>query len=176
MPSKKVLEQKQKIVAEVAEKLKAAAGGTIVNYQGITVENDTALRVEMRKAGIEYFVIKNTLLKRAVEIAGLPELSGVLENMTAIAISENDPVAPARILCSYADKIETFNIKAGFVDGKVIGVSDVVALSKLPSRDTLVAQVVGTLAAPISGLVNVLNANISGLARVLQAVADKKGA
>ena len=174
MPNLKVLQQKQKIVAEVAEKMKSAAGGVLVNYQGITVENDTKMRAEMRVAGVDYFVIKNTLLKRAANEAGFDELGSVLENMTAIAVCNDDPVAPARILCSYAEKIETFSIKAGFVDGRVINASEVDALSKLPSKEVLVSKVLGSLNSPISGLVNVLSGNISGLARVLKALADKQ--
>ena len=174
MPNAKVLEEKKRMVAELVEKLKNAAGGVLVDYLGINVEQDTKLRVELREAGVEYFVFKNTLTRLAVKECGLESLLPVLENMTAIAISAKDPVAPAKILTAYADKIETFNIKAGFVEGAAIDAANVSRLATLPSKEQLIAQVLGSLQSPISGLVNVLNGNLRGLARALQAIHDKK--
>jgi large subunit ribosomal protein L10 len=174
MPSAKVLETKKQMVADLSAKLKNSAGGVLVNYQGITVEQDTKMRVELRNAGVEYFVFKNTLARLAVKDCGFDALIPVLEQMTAIAVSEKDPVAPAKILSSYADKIPTFNIKAGFVEGEVIDEQRVNYLATLPSKEELVAKVLGSLNAPISGLVNVLNGNLRGLACVLQAIHDKK--
>ena len=121
MPSAKILEAKQAVVAELAEKVKTAASGVIVSYQGITVEDDTKLRAALRAAGVEYSVMKNTLTGRACKEAGLGDaMDQYLNGMTAIAISEKDAVAPAKILKQYADKIETFEIRAGFIDGAVI--------------------------------------------------------
>ena len=174
MPSAKILEEKKKAVSELAEKLRSASGGVLVDYKGITVEQDTQLRAEMRKAEVEYLVVKNTLTRFAVKECGYEDLLPVLEKMTAVAVSKNDPVAPAKILKSYADKIETFNIKAGFVEGKVIDAAEVNTLETLPSKETLIAKVMGSLNSPITGLVNVLNGNIRGLACVLQAIHDKK--
>ena len=174
VPSDKVLEQKKQAVAEVADKLKSAVSGVLVDYQGITVEQDTKLRAELRAAGVDYFVFKNTLMRLAVKDANYEELLPVLLKMTAIAVSDTDPVAPAKILSDYAGKIPTFNIKAGFVEGNVIDPAGVNQLATLPSREELVAKMLGSLQAPISGLVNVLNGNLSGLARVLAAIRDQK--
>ena len=174
MPSVKVLEEKKQMVADLTNKLKNATAGVLVDYQGINVEQDTKLRTELREAGVDYFVFKNTLTRLAVKECGFEELLPVLVKMTAIAVSDTDPVAPAKILASYADKIPTFNIKAGFVDGAVIDVQGVNRLATMPSKEELIAKVLGTLQSPASGLANVINANMSGLARVLQAVCDKK--
>ena len=174
MPSAKVLEQKQQAVAEVSEKLKNAVGGVLVDYQGITVEQDTKLRAELREAGVDYFVFKNTLARLAVKEVRYEDLLPHLKLMTAIAVSETDPVAPAKILASYAEKIPTFKIKAGFVEGNVIDGAGVMRLATLPSREELAAKMLGSLQSPIYGLVNVLNGNLSGLARVLAAIRDQK--
>ena len=176
MPSVKVLEEKKQMVADLTNKLKNATAGVLVDYQGINVEQDTKLRTELREAGVDYFVFKNTLTRLAVKECGFEELLPVLVKMTAIAVSDTDPVAPAKILASYADKIPTFNIKAGFVDGAVIDVQGVNRLATMPSKEELIAKVLGTLQSPASGLANVINANMSGLARVLQAIHDKKAA
>jgi large subunit ribosomal protein L10 len=169
-----VLEAKQATVAALKERLAGSAGGVVVNYQGITVDMDTKMRSDLRAKGVEYTVVKNSLLRRAVEDSDIAEISGSFLNMTAIATHVSDAVAPAKVLCEYADKIPTFTVKSGFVEGKVVSVAEIEALSKLPAKEVLIAQMLGGLNAPISGLVNVLNGNISGLARVLQAVVDKK--
>jgi len=178
MPNAKILSEKQAIVADLTEKFQAAAGGVIVDYKGITVAEDTALRAEMRKNGVEYFVMKNTLTRFAAKNAGLDALCDVLEGTTSIAVCKDDPVAAARVVSEFSKKMaaqEKFVIKAGFVDGKVITAPEVQALADLPSREVLIATVLGTMIAPIRGLATVLDANISGLARVMQAIADQKG-
>jgi len=141
MPNAKVLEEKKRIVAELADKLKNTSGGVLVDYQGINVELDTKMRSELRAAGVDYFVFKNTLARLAVKECGFDDLLPSLKKMTAIAVSGSDPVAPAKILSSYADKIETFNIKAGFVEGAVINDKEVQRLATLPSKEELVAKV-----------------------------------
>lgn len=160
MPSANVLEQKQKIVSDLTERLKNSVAGVIVKYQGITVENDTAMRAELRKAGVEYSVIKNTLTKKACENVGYGKLGEVLEGMTGIATSENDPVAAAKIFKKYADKVETFEIKAGYVDGEVLDAAGVNALAELPSKEQLVAKMLGSLQSSLYGLAYVLQAYI----------------
>ena len=177
MPNAKILSEKQAIVASLTEKFQNAAAGVIVDYRGITVAEDTELRAKMRENGVEYFVVKNTLARFAAKNAGLDELCDVLEGTTSIAICEGDPVAAAKVVAEFSKKLaaqEKFVIKSGFVDGKVISVDK--ALADLPSREVLVATVLGTLIAPVRGLATVLDANISGLARVMQAIADQKGA
>ena len=178
MPNAKILSEKQAIVASLTEKFQNAAAGVIVDYRGITVAEDTELRAKMRENGVEYFVVKNTLARFAAKNAGLDELCDVL-GTTSIAICEGDPVAAAKVVAEFSKKLaaqEKFVIKSGFVDGKVISVDEVKALADLPSREVLVATVLGTLIAPVRGLATVLDANISGLARVMQAIADQKGA
>ena len=160
MPSAQVLESKKKIVADLTEKMQKASACVIVKYEGITVEDDTALRAELRKAGVEYSVVKNTLTKRACENAGYGELANVLEGMTAVATSETDPVAAAKIAKKFADKVESFEIKAGFVDGKVLDAAGVNDLAELPSKEVLVGKILGSLQSPLYGLAYVLQAKI----------------
>lgn len=160
MPSANVLEQKKKIVADLTERLKNSEAGVIVGYQGITVEDDTALRAELRKAGVEYSVIKNTLTKKACEDVGYDKLADVLYGMTAVATSATDPVAAAKIIKKYADKIESFEIRAGFVDKKPIDKAGVEELAVLPSKEQLVAKMLGSLQSSLYGLAYVLQAYI----------------
>ena len=164
MPSAKVLESKKQIVADLTDKLQNAVSGVIVNYSGITVENDTKMRAELRKAGVEYAVIKNTMTKRACENVGYGELATALEGMTAIAISKDDAVAPAKILKEYADKIDSFELKAGFVEGKVLDQAGVLELANIPSKEILIGKLLGSIQSPLYGL-----------ACALQAIIDKDG-
>lgn len=158
MPSAAILEQKKQVVADVAEKIKGAVAGVIVDYRGITVEEDTKLRKELREAGVDYFVIKNTLLGRAADEAGLSDIKSVLEGTTAIALSNEDHIAAARILNTFAEGKDYFEIKSGFIDGEVITVEKVKYLAKLPTKEGLIAKALGSLKAPISNLVYALNA------------------
>ena len=141
MPSAKILEQKKQIVSDLADKLRRASAGVFVDYCGITVEEDTKLRAEMRKAGVEYTVVKNTLTRFAAKDAGLDGLDEILNGTTALAVSYDDPVAPAKILNEYAGKHENFKVKMGFVEGKVITPGEVKNLADLPSKEVLVATV-----------------------------------
>ncbi len=175
MPNARVLSEKQAVVAELAEKLKNAQGGVLVDYTGTSVAMDTEMRRAMRNAGVEYSVVKNTLTKLAINQVGFEALDDVLNGPTALAICANDPVAAAKVICEYANKKDsTLKVKGGFVDGKVITPEEVQALSELPSKEALVAQVLGTMVAPLTGFVTVLNANIRGLAVALKAIADKQ--
>ena len=149
MPSKVILEQKQKAVAELAEQIKNSVSGVLVNYQGITVEDDTAMRKALREAGVRYTVVKNTLTGRACDMVGYGEMKQYLNGMTAIAISENDPVIAAKVLKEYADKIESFNILAGYVDGAVIDANTVNALAEIPNKETLIAKFLGSIQSPL---------------------------
>ena len=176
MASEKILQQKQAYVEELAEKLKNSVAGVVVSYMGITVADDTALRRKLREAGVDYAVVKNSMLRRAAEKVGLEGMDNVLEGSTALAVSPTDHVAAAKILSEYAEKSKTFEIKAGYVDGKVIDASAVSELAKMPPKEVLVAKVLGGLNAPISGFVNVLNGNIRGLVVALNAIAEKQSA
>ena len=164
MPSEKILEQKKAVVEALAEKMGRAASGVLVKYQGITVDDDTKLRAAMRAAGVEYAVIKNTLIGKACDKVGFDGLKSHLEGMNAIAISFEDPIAPAKILKEYAEKIETFTLRAGFLDGAVVDEATVKELADIPPKEVLIAKMLGSLQSPISGL-----------AVALQAVVDKNG-
>ena len=106
MPNAKVLSEKQAIVAAISEKLKGAAAGVLVEYSGITVAEDTEMRRKLREANVDYSVVKNTLVRFALDGAGLNELDSVLNGTTSLAVSADDPIAPARVLCEYADKLQ----------------------------------------------------------------------
>lgn len=157
MPSQKVLEKKQQVVAELSEQLKNSVAGVLVSYKGITVADDTKLRRELREAGVKYNVIKNTLIKRAADEIGLEGLDPALEGTTALATSESDYVAAAKVLAKFAETNKTFEIKTGFMDGAVISVDEINRLAKIPSKEILLAQVLGGFMAPISSLAIVLN-------------------
>ncbi len=174
MPSEKVLEEKKKQVADLAEKLKAARTGVVVDYKGITVEQDTKLRKELRESGSHYKVVKNTLLNLALKEAGIDGLGSVLEGTTAVAVNTEDYVAPAKILNNFAEKNDKFSIKAGFIDGKVVDTNQIKTLATLPAKEVLVAQVLRGLNGPISGLVTVLNGTMKGLVVALNAIAEKQ--
>lgn len=174
MPSNAILEQKQKLVEALTEKLKSSIAGVLVDYKGINVEEDTKLRKELREAGVDYFVVKNTMLLRAAKDAGFAGLEGVLTGTTALAVSKDDAVSAAKILCKFADAAkDKFNVKAGFAEGKILDADGVNALAKLPSREELVAMTLRGLNAPISGFANVLNGNLRGLVVALNAIAEK---
>lgn len=149
MPSNTILAQKQQVVADLAAAIKNSAAGVIVNYQGITVENDTAMRKALRTAGVKYVVMKNTLTGRACDEVGYGDLKQYLNGMTAIAISEKDPLAAAKVLKGYAEKVESFSILAGYVDGTVIDAKGVVALADIPAKEVLVAKLLGSIQSPL---------------------------
>ncbi|MGM9683975.1 MAG: 50S ribosomal protein L10 [Eubacteriales bacterium] len=164
MPSATILEQKKAVVADLVEKLKNSPAGVVVNYQGITVEDDTAMRKALREAGVKYMVMKNSLTGRACEEVGLGDMKQYLTGMTAIAISESDPVAPAKVIKKYAEKIDSFEILAGYLDGAVVDKDTVTALADIPSKEVLIAKFLGSIKSPIYGF-----------AYALQAVVDKNG-
>ncbi|SDA11722.1 large subunit ribosomal protein L10 [Ruminococcus sp. YE71] len=166
MASEKVLATKKEKVAKLTEIIKAAKSGALVNYEGITVEQDTKLRKEMRENNINYFVEKNTMLRLAFKEAGIEGLDEVLNGTTAIAISNDDETAPARILGKFSEDMgddSKFALKAGFIGTTVYDQAGVVALSKIPGKETLLAQLVGSLQGPLTKL-----------AATIKAVADKK--
>ena len=160
MPSNKILEEKKQVVESLAAKLQSAAAGVLVKYEGIKVSEDTELRNALRKAGVEYTVMKNTLTGKACDIAGYGDMKEHLNGMTAIAISQEDPLAPAKIMKEYADKIECFEIKAGFIDGSVIDKAAVESLAATPSKEVLIAKMMGSLMSSLYGLAYVLQAKI----------------
>ena len=153
MASEKILQSKQQYVDELAAKLEKAAGGVIVDYRGITVAEDTVLRKELREAGVEYFVVKNTLLKRAAEKAGIDGLAEHLEGTTAIAISEDDIIAGPKILFKQVEASKgAFSIKVGFIGKEAISAAVVEEYAKLPSKETLVSKLLFMLQSPMQRL------------------------
>ena len=166
MPNAKVLSEKQAIVAALTEKLQNAAAGVIVDYKGINVAEDTALRATCRENDIEYTVVKNTLLRFALNNCGMTELDEQLNGTTSLATCASDPVAPARVIAEFAKKLNgKFEIKGGFMDGKVVSMETVNSLASIPALPVLQAQFLGTMLAPITGL-----------AVVLKQIAEKNGA
>ena len=165
MPNAKVLSEKQAIVAQLTEKIQNATAGVLVDYKGITVEEDTALRKECRENDVDYAVVKNTLLRFAFNNTGLSELDDLLNGTTSLALC-SDPVAPARVMADYAKKLNgKFEIKGGFMDGKAVDLDTINSLAAIPPLPILQAQVLGTMLAPITGL-----------AVVLKQIAEKNGA
>ena len=160
MPNASVLEQKKAAVAELIEKLKAAQAGVLVDYRGLTVEEDTKLRAQLREAGVEYKVVKNTLTRFAIKEVGYDEMDEQLNGPTSLAISADDPVAPAKIISDFAKNNENLTIKAGFLDGKVISLDEIKTLANTPSKDVLIAKIMGSLNSPISALARTLQALI----------------
>ena len=157
MPNATVLNAKKAVVAELTEKLQNAASGVLVDYKGITVAEDTALRRELRAAGIEYTVVKNTLLRFAVDKCDFNEFDSVLNGTTSLATTEGDPIAPIRIVSEYAKKLNgKFEVKGGFMEGKVLPMDELNEIAQLPGKDALYSKVFGTLLAPITSLAVVL--------------------
>ena len=166
MPNAKVLSEKQAIVAQLTEKIQKAQAGVIVDYKGITVEEDTALRKDCRESGIDYAVVKNTLLRFAFNNTGLNDLDDLLNGTTSLALCDSDVVAPARVMSDYAKKLNgKFEIKGGFMEGKAVDLATINALASIPALPVLQAQVLGTILAPITAL-----------AVVLKQIAEKDGA
>ena len=157
MPNSKVLAAKQSIVEELKERLSVAQAGVIVDYRGITVEEDTALRKSMREANVDYRVVKNTLLNFAVKGTEYEAIAPYLEGPTAIAIGVEDPIAPAKVLGDFIEKAKKVTIKTGFIDGRVVDVAEIEKISKLPSKEELLAKAFGSMKAPITNLARVLN-------------------
>ena len=164
MPSNSILAQKQAIVADLAEQLKNSPAGVVVNYQGITVDADTKMRKALREAGVKYMVMKNSLTDRACDEVGMGDMKQYLTGMTAIAIGTNDPVAPAKVLKEYAEKIESFQILAGYLDGAVVDAETVNKLADIPSKEVLLAKLLGSIKSPLYNF-----------AYAIQAIIDKDG-
>jgi large subunit ribosomal protein L10 len=166
-------EEKARVIEELAEKLRDSSA-VLVNYQGINVAQSTRLRARSRESGIEFVVAKNTLTQRAADQAGVEGLEELLVGPTALAFSE-DPVAGAKLMAEFSREIESFELKGGLLDGgRVMDAEGVVALSRLPGREQLLAQLLGAVQSPVVGLVTVLSAPLRNLAVVLNQVAEQK--
>ncbi len=166
MASEKILEAKKAKVAELTDLIKNSAAGVLVDYKGINVEDDTKLRRELRAAGVNYFVEKNSMLRFAFKNAGYEGFDSVLEGTTAIALSDSDQTAPARILGEYtknAGENSTYALKAGFIENEIYDAAGVMTLSKIPSKEILLSQLLGALQGPMQKF-----------AATVQAIAENK--
>ena len=161
--SEAIIAKKAQLVTEVAEQFKNASSVVVVDYLGITVEEATNLRAELRKAGVQFAVIKNSILTRAAKEAGLEGMDDIFKGPSAVAFSNEDVVAPAKILADFAKKVEALEIKAGVIEGKVSSKEEIEALAKLPNREGL-----------LSMLLSVLQAPVRNTALAIKAVADQK--
>lgn len=161
-------------VAELKELLTSSKCAILVDFCGLTVAQDTVLRRKMREAGVTYSVVKNTLLRIAAEEAGIEGLEPVLEHNTAIAVAPEDPVAVAKIICEFAKENKALKVKIGVLDGKVISADEIKALAALPPKEVLIAKMLGSMNAPISGFVNVLQGTIRNVVYALEAVRKQK--
>ena len=162
-------ERKAQTIEELAERLRRSPMGVLTDYRGLTVSEITALRRQLREAGGDYVVAKNTLLRIAAEQAGVKGLEPLLEGPTAVAFSDHRLSELAKSLSSYAKTARAFSIKGGYLEGRAISVQDIERIATLPSREQLLAQLMGSMQAPIAGLVNVLNATLSSIVYVLDA-------
>jgi len=165
MANARIIQEKQQIVEEITAKLRESATTVLADYRGLNVAQVTELRRKLREAGVEFKVLKNTLIRRATAKAELTELDSVLTGPTAVAFGKDDAVAPAKILSEFAKQNEALKIKGGVVEGRVVGVEEIKALADLPSREGL-----------LSMLLSVLQAPIRNFALAVKAVADKKQA
>ena len=145
----KIIEQKKQVVNEIAEKFQASQSTIVVDYRGLTVSEVTELRKQLREAGVDFKVYKNTLTRRATEVAGLTELDENLTGPTAIAFSNEDVIAPAKILNEFAKKNEALEIKAGVIQGNVASVEQVKELAVLPNYEGLLSMLLSVLQAPV---------------------------
>ena len=159
------VELKQPIVDEIAALFDGAASAVVVDYRGLTVEQDTALRKQLREAGISYKVYKNTLIKRAAEGTAFAALDADLEGPTALAVSKTDATAPARVLAKFAKTANQLELKAGVVEGTYYDQKGIQVIATIPSREELLGKLLGSIQSPISNL-----------ARVLNQIAESKGA
>lgn len=174
--SEKVLNMKKETVEEIKEKIGNAESIILVDYRGLGVSEITELREKYRGSDVDYKVYKNTLLRLAFKDMGLEDFNEFLVGPSAVAFGYGDPVQAAKISAEFAKTNTELEIKAGIVDGKVIGIDAIKELAELPPREVLIAQVLGGLNAPIQGFANVLNGTMSSLVRVLDAIANEKQA
>ena len=167
--------EKEALVQDVTERLKGVKGMYLADFTGMTVEKVSALRAKCRAAGVEYKVIKNTLLKRAVHGHDIKELDEFLEGPTALAFSTESEVEPARVLIEFAKDGDKPIVKAGLIGNRLYSAVEVKQLAALPPRDVLLAQVLGTISAPLSNFLGSVNALLASPAQLTAALEEKKG-
>ena len=170
------LQAKEAVVGDIKEKIEKAQSVVLLDYRGLTVEQVTNLRDQMRKAGIEYKVIKNTMLTRAANELGITGTEELFQGPTACAFGYTDPAAPAKILVDFIKKVKKTEIKGGMLEGKVVGVDQINYLAELPSKEVLIAKLMGSMNAPITNFVGVLSGVPRALVCALNAIREQKEA
>ena len=171
-----IIQEKQKIIEEIKEKVNEAQAVVLVDYRGLNVEELTELRSKYREVGVEYKVYKNTMMRFAFKDAGYEDFNEYLTGPNAVAFGFEDLVQAAKITHEFSKDHEKLEIKAGIVDGKIIGIEEVKSLASLPSKEVLIAQALGGLNAPITGFANVLQGNIRNLVYALDAIRQQQEA
>ncbi len=174
LPSERILESKKKQVAELASEFKEALVGILVDYNGISVSKDISLRKSLRESNVNYKVIKNNIVRRALEQAGISGLDNLLIGSTVIAISKSSYSDAPKILCNFSKENDFYKIKGGFVDGKAVDVSEIKVLASLPSKEELISQVLRGLNSPIYGFACVLKGLQRSLVIALSEVSKQK--
>lgn len=170
------LEKKQQIVQEIQQKIEDATLVVFTDYRGLNVEEMTSLREKLRVPGVEFKVLKNTMVEFALKNTGHEEIIPQIFGPNAILFSNEDAVGPVKSIYEFIKQYKKLEVKAGILEGQTIAPDRIKYLADLPPREVLLAQVVGTMQAPITSLAYVLNANLSGLARVIDQIRDQKQA
>ncbi|MDO9557767.1 MAG: 50S ribosomal protein L10 [Coriobacteriia bacterium] len=168
--------QKAAIVAEIKERLDASTGVIMTDYRGLTVKDMQVLRIKLRETGSDLKVYKNTLTQLAVHDLELPSMDEMLKGPTAMVFLSEDPVAPAKAIMGFAKAHKGFEVKGGFIEQHIVDASSIKAIALLPSREELIAKLMGTMLNPLRGFMSMLNAPAGAFARVVKAVADQKAA
>jgi large subunit ribosomal protein L10 len=168
--------EKQVRVAEVKDRLAASGGVIMADYRGLTVKQMRILRTSLREAGAEVTVYKNSLTQIAMRELGLPNMDEYLQGPTVFVFTPDDPVASAKALLAFAKEHKVFSFKGGLIDGQVVDGATIKAIAQLPSREELIAKLMGTMLNPLRNLMAMANAPVGAFARTLQAVADQKAA
>ncbi|HRY12926.1 MAG TPA: 50S ribosomal protein L10 [Syntrophomonadaceae bacterium] len=170
------IEEKKQVVEDIKQKLDAATLVICTDYRGLNVEQVTQLRNNLRVPGVEYRVLKNTMFRFALQQCGYEDIAAQITGPNAVIFSNEDPVGPAKTITEFARTNKQLEIKMAILEGKYLSADAVKDLANLPSREMLLAQVVGTMQAPISSFVRVLNANLTGLVRALDGIREQKQA
>lgn len=170
------IEQKQKLVQEIKEKIENATLVICTDYRGLNVDQVNDLRNKLRVPGVEYRVLKNTMFRFALQEAGYERIAEQIHGPNAVIFSKEDPVGPAKIIFDFAKANKQIELKIGILEGQFLSADGIKDLAQLPTREVLLAQVVGTMQAPITSFVRVLNANLTGLVRALDGIREQKQA
>lgn len=170
------IEAKKQVVAELEQKVKDATLVVFTDYRGLTVHEMTALRNKLRNPGVDFQVVKNTMMEFALKNTGHEEVIEHISGPNAVIFSNEDPVGPAKSVYEFIKEFKKLEVKVGMLEGQLVPANKIKALADLPSKEVLLAQVLGTMQAPITSLVYVLNANITGLVRALDQIREQKQA